>query len=46
MIGEDKMKLKIITEVPNDFQNIVIKLAGDHHLKIAKNRDIIREPLH
>jgi hypothetical protein len=40
------MKSKIITEVTKDFQSIASKMAGDHLLKIAKNREIIPEALH
>jgi hypothetical protein len=45
MTGEDKMKVKVGLEVTNNFQNIAIKPAGGHHLKIAKNKDVILEAL-
>jgi len=45
MTGEDKMKVKVVLEVTNNFQKITFKLVEDLLPKIAKNKDIIHEAL-
>ena len=34
------MKVKVVSELTNIFQNIVSKPAGDHPPKIAKDKDV------